>query len=189
MKKVLMVLLSLILIFSYALVYADGIQKSIAGSVVRFHILANSDSEFDQSVKFSVRDYVSEKLQNGELTLENIQNYANEKLEELGVEYRAEAKYERVFIEKKDYLNLSFPSGEYKAVRLVLGEGKGQNWWCVAYPSLCFTENAFGQMSEKGQKELEDSMEKTAYETVSGEKEYRFFIVDFFSQIKERLAR
>ena len=140
MKKLFTLLLSLLLIFSYALVYADGMSRAISEQVIRFHILANSDSQYDQSVKFKVRDYVSENL--GDIDydvnyLEKIENLANRKLLNLGVDYRAKAQYEWVYIPKKEYKNLKFPSGRYKAVRLILGKGEGENWWCVAYPPLC----------------------------------------------------
>jgi len=192
MKKLFTLLLSMLLIFSYALVYADGISKAISERVIRFHILANSDSEYDQTVKLKVRDYVSKNLKDTDYDvnyLEKIEDLANRKLSDMGVDYRAKAQYEWVYIPKKEYKNLKFPSGRYKAVRLILGEGDGENWWCVAYPSLCFTESVSGNLSKKGEERLKNSLSPDSYDIVTGKKEYKFFIVDLMEHIKETLLK
>ncbi len=192
MKKILTILLSFLLIFSYALVYADGMSKAISGGVIRFHIIANSDSEYDQSVKIKVRDYVSENLKeitpNGNF-LKTIESLANQKLLDLGADYRAKARYEWVYIPKKEYKNLKFPSGRYEAVRLILGKGDGENWWCVAYPSLCFSESVSGSLSKSGEEKLKNSLSPDSFDIVTGKKEYKFFLVDFIEHIKETLLK
>ena len=83
MKKFLLLMLSLMLIFSYALVYADGIGSAISENVIRFHIIASSDSEYDQDIKLRVRDYVSENinaLDPDKNFLKNIERIANSSL-------------------------------------------------------------------------------------------------------------
>ena len=123
-------------------------------NLIRFHVIANSDSTFDQSVKLAVRDGVIEKvnsiLENAEskkeaqLLLrehsENIIQTANSILRQYHCDYKATAVLGPSLFPTKTYGDLTLPAGEYDAFRIILGEGKGKNWWCVLYPPLCFVD-------------------------------------------------
>lgn len=132
--------------------------NKIRNDVVRLHILANSDSEEDQRVKLQVRDALLEcgsEMFSGEVTVENAQelinqnknkliSLANETLERYGFEYKADVYLTNEYFTTREYEDFTLPAGEYLALKVILGEGKGHNWWCVMFPPLCLpaaTEN------------------------------------------------
>ena len=96
--------------------WAGQEQAQLAGQVIRLHVLANSDSQADQELKLAVRDRV---------------------LERAGRDYPVTARLEECWFPTKEYGDFALPAGEYTALRVVIGEGEGQNWWCVAFPPLC----------------------------------------------------
>lgn len=119
----------------------------------RLHILGNSNGTEDQQVKLKVRDSVLEaakdiaKCRNEAEAEEYIKNNlgiiletANETLEENGFDYTATAETGNFHFPEKSYNNVTYPEGDYKALRIILGEGKGDNWWCVMFPPLCISE-------------------------------------------------
>ena len=126
-------------------------QKELAGSVIRFHILANSDSAEDQELKLAVRDRVlarAEELYPRDATLEQAQaaleGHLNllaaagrEAVEERGYDYPVAASLEECWFPTREYEGFALPAGEYVALRVTIGEGRGRNWWCVAFPPLC----------------------------------------------------
>lgn len=126
-------------------------QAELADSVIRFHVIANSDSEEDQALKLAVRDRVleeAETLYPEGATLEEAQRALEGSLsalaaagravvEEQGYDYPVSAALEECWFPTKEYQGFSLPAGNYTALRVTVGEGKGQNWWCVAFPPLC----------------------------------------------------
>lgn len=137
-----------------ALVFGGWInreQQELADQVVRLHVIANSDSTRDQEMKLAVRDRVlakAENLYSGESTrgeaLEILSQHLHELaqegqsvVEEWGCEEQVTAQIGRCWFPTKEYENFALPAGEYTALRIVIGEGQGQNWWCVAFPPLC----------------------------------------------------
>lgn len=146
------------------ILYTNGrnMQQKLADKVLRFHVLANSDSEADQQLKYQVRDAVgcylqkelgmadsreeSEQIITGQL--EQIQEVAEETVKEHGYSYNVRAELEETAFPVKSYGSFNFPPGTYEALRVVIGEGKGHNWWCVLYPNLCF-EGSLYEISEE----------------------------------------
>lgn len=128
--------------------------------LIRLHILANSNSQEDQRVKYLVRDRViytmSEKFKDSQsleesehILLENLQNIEDEAravLREEGSQDGVKAYYGTYNFPTKYYGTFSLQAGRYEALKLVIGEGEGANWWCVLFPPLCFVD---GQNSEK----------------------------------------
>ena len=126
-------------------------QQEISGKILRFHVIANSDSPEDQALKFQVRDRVlaeTEAFYPEHATLEEAKRALEVHLEELAAAGRAvveeagrsepvTARLERCWFPTKEYDGFALPAGEYTALRVVIGEGQGQNWWCVAFPPLC----------------------------------------------------
>jgi len=126
-------------------------QRELADSVIRFHVIANSDSQEDQSLKLAVRDRVlaqAEKLYPQDATLEEARQALEGHLnalaaagravvEEQGYDYPVSAQLTRCWFPTKEYEGFALPAGDYEALRIVIGEGAGQNWWCVAFPPLC----------------------------------------------------
>ena len=131
-------------------------RDQLADKVVRLHILANSDSEEDQALKLRVRDRVLERatelleqtgdrreaadvLQSHLLELERI---AAEEISDCGYEYDVTAEVANTMFPTKEYDGFTLPAGEYLALRIIIGEGNGHNWWCVVFPPLCTTAAA-----------------------------------------------
>jgi len=121
---------------------------------LRLHVIANSDSAEDQRVKLLVRDAVLQATQEGILKCKNaaeaeeyisdhlgiIVATANDILDQNGFDYKASASIGVSHFPEREYQGLSYPEGDYKALRVVLGDGRGQNWWCVMFPPLCLSE-------------------------------------------------
>lgn len=126
-------------------------QQELADSVIRFHVIANSDSREDQALKLAVRDRVLEQAQavypeNATLpqaraalegALDQLAQAGQAVVEEQGYDYQVTARMEQCWFPTKEYNGFALPAGEYTALRVVIGEGQGQNWWCVAFPPLC----------------------------------------------------
>ena len=111
-------------------------QTELADSVIRFHVIANSDSDEDQALKLAVRDRVlarAEEIYPENATLPQVQAA----LEEQGYDYPVTAQLTDCWFPTKEYEGFALPAGNYTALRVTIGEGKGQNWWCVAFPPLC----------------------------------------------------
>ena len=131
--------------------WAGQEQAELAGQVIRLHVLANSDSQADQELKLAVRDRVLEQAEDlypEDATLEQAREILEDNLDELaaagqqvvdeaGKDYPVTAQLEECWFPTKKYENFALPAGEYTALRVVIGEGEGQNWWCVAFPPLC----------------------------------------------------
>lgn len=156
------------------------IQKDIAKKVLRFHVLANSDSSEDQAVKLKVRDAVGAmmepKLESAKSLddtkqivsdhLNEIVEVATETLKEEGYAYKAEAFLTTVGFPEKTYGDYTFPKGEYEALEIVLGEGRGHNWWCVLYPNMCFRGSVYEVVDEESKKELKEVLTPAEYAKV-----------------------
>lgn len=121
--------------------------------VVRLHVIANSDSPADQAVKLRVRDAILERIAQQpqaedargayvqlSAQLPELAAAAQDTLDAAGMGYAASAQIGRFDFPARDYGGQYYPAGEYPAVRVVLGEGAGRNWWCVMYPPLCLMD-------------------------------------------------
>lgn len=131
--------------------YLDREQADLAGSVIRLHVIANSDSEQDQNLKLQVRDRILEQAaalyrpeddvemarQRLEDNLALLAQTGRQAVEEQGYDYPVSVQLERTWFPTKTYTDFALPAGNYEALRVVIGEGEGQNWWCVVFPPLC----------------------------------------------------
>ena len=185
--SLLTVLLVLLYIVSFA---ADG---SVYGDVVRLHIIADSDSVFDQSIKLSVRDLVLEKysvalakytskaeaLAAAKALLPDIERDVNEYLKACS-DYTAKVTVEESYFPTKTYGEYSLPRGNYTALCIRLGKAEGENYWCVLFPPLCL-----GASSEND-KDLfaECGIDEDEYNLMRGEKpiyKLKFRLLELFS--------
>lgn len=155
MKKHLFSLMSAALILTILIsnigsLIADGLAfDGLRQNVLRLHILANSDSEFDQNMKLKVRDALldsgilsgahdlDEAEENAAKKLRDIETLAEITLEEYGCYYPVRAAIEDIGFDEREYGDITMPAGKYRALRIEIGEAKGHNWWCVMYPPLC----------------------------------------------------
>ena len=155
MKKHCIIFLSSIIIILTTFICLP--QNTGAGTsstqYLRIHIRANSNAEYDQLIKYSVRDAIIQtltplvnscnaKAQAEEVLRKNltlIEQTADEILSKNGYQYHSSASIRAEYFPTRVYQNLTLPEGVYDALILELGEGVGDNWWCVIYPPLCFT--------------------------------------------------
>lgn len=139
-----------ILISNGIAVIRDGRRlEQLRGSVLRLHILADSDSEYDQKLKLKVRDALLEcGIFDEADSLEEAESAAAEKMTEIteiaesvlrenGCDLSVTAELADVEFDERVYGDITMPSGEYRALRVKIGSAQGKNWWCVMYPPLC----------------------------------------------------
>lgn len=148
-------------------VWSAASQSALADQVLRLHVVANSDSAADQSLKLAVRDAVlvqasplleglSDPAAAEEALLphlEELSRTGKAVLEQAGCGDRVAVSIEDQWFPTRNYGSFSLPAGSYRALRVVIGEGKGQNWWCVVFPPLCLasvTEEVVDAAAESG---------------------------------------
>lgn len=155
MKKFLVVVAGLLLL---VLIFSGSVYRDVNKEYLRIHIRANSNTPVDQNVKYEIKDSVVEFLtpfvascnsfeevkECMASNLENIDRVANEILIKRGFLYRAKSKLAQEEFPTRDYNGFVLEAGYYDAIIVELGSAKGDNWWCVVYPPLCFTSTTSG---------------------------------------------
>lgn len=143
-------LIALLVSFAWG-TWADRTQQQLSDKVLRLHVLANSDSEADQALKWKVRDSVLETAsailadcpdretaeQRLSAALPEIEDAARARIAAEGGKQTVTAELRPTVFPTREYEDFTLPAGEYLALRVVLGEGEGHNWWCVVFPPLC----------------------------------------------------
>ncbi len=182
MRKIILLILLVCEIMIMGKVYSKNITDEISDNLLRMHILANSDNACDQDIKIKVRDYVIKYINDKEIesksdvikSITDMKNNIDNILIENGFRYKSEILVSNSEFDTRIYSNISIPAGNYQALKIVLGEGKGENWWCVAYPPLCFTESVTGEISSRGNKLLREMLDNEAYNIIKNNNvEYR----------------
>ena len=203
-SKVKMVIILSFLLFLYTTIcafsYAQNVSTDIANSVFRLHVIANSDSKEDQDLKYKVRDslinYMNSICANCEnkedaikLVTEHKDDFkqiALDTIKDNGYSYDVNISIGNFSFPTKDYGDISLPAGFYDALRVEIGEAKGQNWWCVMFPPLCFVDVSSGIVPEESKEELEDNLSEEEYALVSNDSDtkiqFKFKILEFFNQ-------
>ncbi|MEE1086168.1 MAG: stage II sporulation protein R [Schaedlerella sp.] len=163
------------------------LQENLAEEVLRFHVLANSDSEEDQALKMKVKEGILSYLEGAMPEMENVSETSEwvrnhtDALEEVsgkiiaqeGYEYTVSAAVTTCWFPQKTYGDVTFPQGNYKALRIEIGEAEGQNWWCVLYPGLCFLDAANAVFPDEGKKRLKDVLTEEEYSSLTVGKEFQ----------------
>lgn len=179
LKKYIVISILCITIITGYLLSGIVMQKSIAKKVVRLHIIPNSNSTFDQNLKLQVRDkiveYLSPKLLKSSSieeskiiiadNIENIKQISKEITSQYS-NYEINVSLGESNFPTKAYNDYSFPAGTYEALKITIGEGSGNNWWCVMFPPLCFTNSSVGAFSQQSQEVLENSLTKEELNTL-----------------------
>lgn len=133
--------------------WAEAAQAQLADHVIRLHVLANSDTEADQALKLQVRDAIlarTDAILAGQNSadqaaallqdhLDDLAQTAETKIQAQGYDYPVEVRLEETWFPTRTYENVSLPAGNYLALRVLIGQAEGHNWWCVVFPSLCLT--------------------------------------------------
>ena len=202
--KVKMVIILSFLLFIYTTIcafsYAENVFNDIQDSVFRLHVLANSDSQEDQDLKYLVRDklleYMNEICSDCKSKSEAIaivtQN--KDKFEEIalntiqtaGYSYDVNINIGNFDFPTKSYGDISLPAGNYDALRVEIGEAKGQNWWCVMFPPLCFVDITSGIVPDESKEQLQENMNEEEFALISddssSEIKFKFKLLEFFTE-------
>lgn len=191
------VCIAFVLTVMYSVIPFQAECTDISNEVFRLHILASSDSDYDQNVKLSVRDkvleYTESLFQNAKSkedaeqvisqNLPAITEVAQNEVYRNGSNDKVKAEITNMYFTTRHYDSYTLPSGMYDALRITIGEGKGHNWWCVMYPSLCIYSEE--NRDEKAKEVFDDAQ----YDIVKNEKyEYKFKIVEIFEKCSNFLS-
>ena len=188
--------LSLICFTAWTREKEERVAEALAPQVLRFHVLANSDSEADQNVKKQVRDAVGAYIEPYLLECENIEETratVNDHMDEIiavsketlaanGFTYGASAELTHTDFPEKTYGDYTFPEGNYEALEITLGDGAGHNWWCVLYPNMCFRGSVYEVVEDEAKENLKEVLTPDEYESIfdSGKYEIKLKILDIF---------
>ena len=153
MKNLLSLSVTVILLFIVLGALPIHGEDKIYDNVLRLHVLANSDSEEDQTLKLKVRDAILERsselfgksesieeaAESINANIDAITEVARKVIAENGYDYPVSVTLTNEHYPTRSYEALSFPSGAYLSLRVMIGEAEGQNWWCVLFPPLCLS--------------------------------------------------
>ena len=173
-------------------------RQELNNGLIRFHVVANSDSDSDQNIKLRVRDAVLSSVQDdlkkiGDIAeakayirenLPKIQTVANNTLESLGVDHQALVSFCRETFDIRHYDTFSLPAGVYDSLRIVIGSGEGHNWWCVTFPALCMSAAAEDFETVAADAGLSQSLARTI--SGEGDLQIRFLLLDKLGQLHSR---
>ena len=184
-KKLNFIFILTILVFIYIALlsfnYSKAISSNLSDSVFRLHIIANSDSSADQELKLKVRDKIIEYMNT--LTsnssdkkdvisivnnhLDSFKEIALNTIKENGYNYDVNIEIGNFHFPTKSYGDISFPAGNYDALKIEIGDAIGQNWWCVLFPPLCFVNSSTGVVPDDSKNTLKENINSESYEIIS----------------------
>lgn len=192
------------LIFS-AYSYANSISSDLNKSVFRLHVIANSDSDEDQSLKLQVRDKLLDYMNSITANVrskddaikiaqdhqKDFQIIAEQTILDKGYSYPVTVEIGNYEFPTKQYGDITLPSGYYDALRVKIGKASGHNWWCVMFPPLCFVDVTSGIVPDSSKEQLKENMSSEDYSIISNDNsvtEFKFKIVELFKNFNTRLA-
>ena len=169
-------------------------EEQIYEDVIRLHVIAHSDDEYDQQLKLLVRDAVLEETsallsdcadkESAERRLKEhlaqLASVAEETLADAGCPAPVQIAFGRENYPTRHYRGISLPAGEYLSLRIIIGEGAGQNWWCVLYPSLCLSAAGEYGVADLG---FSGEQYRIIRGTRGGAYEVRFRLLELLSEI------
>lgn len=197
-------LLILILLATYIIIsamsYVSAVSNNISSGVFRLHVIANSDSDEDQNLKYIVRDNLIQymnTLTKNITTKEDAIKIANEHkqdfykiakktIEENGYNYDVKIEIGNSYFPTKYYGDISLPAGYYDALKVEIGSASGQNWWCVMFPPLCFVDMSTGIVPDESKQTIKHNMPAEEFALISDSNNssinFKFKLVEFFSK-------
>lgn len=155
----------------------EALAARIAPEILRFHILAESNAAHDQELKIGLKglvlDYVHSQVPDSagkegliewmENNRTSIETMSEDWLADQGAPYGVTLEVTKDYFPTKAYGDMVFPCGTYDAVRITIGQGKGHNWWCVLYPSLCYTDSLNAVVPESSKQTLSCLLDQDDY--------------------------
>lgn len=167
-------------------------SENISDKVFRLHILANSDSTYDQNLKLGLKNYILENTsdlfigqnleENIDIAIESLEELyrlSKEYLESQGSNYDVKTEVVKEFFETRVYDDFTLPAGVYNSLKITIGEGKGHNWWCIIFPSVCLSA-----CSES----MSDYLSEDEMELVNSGYTAKFKVVEVYEKIKSKLS-
>lgn len=175
--------------------YCKKVNERLASGVVRLHVIANSDSKEDQQLKYNIRDNILQYMKHNQDMIYSSSDrleVSPKLLSELNQVAFGAAKgqpttveYGNFYFPTKTYGDVSFPAGNYNAVRVKVGQAKGQNWWCVMFPPICMVDSVTGKLEGSSKELLQENLEPEDYELVTSSEpkiKLKFKILEWFSK-------
>ena len=201
-KKVKNSLILLILLFLYvsicAFSYVSAVSTNIENSVFRLHVIANSDLDYDQKLKYKVRDSLIDYMNNlcrdvknkeeaNEIAKNHTDDFkkiAEETIIQNGFNYPVTVEIGNFDFPTKNYGDISFPAGYYDALRVKIGKAEGQNWWCVMFPPLCFVNVSSGIVPDESKELIKQELDDESFSIISDENnseiQFKFGLIEWF---------
>lgn len=186
--------------------YSETIHSGLEQELIRFHVIANSDLEEDQILKLKVRDAILSEMkpildnaknveQSRQIILDNtdkIKTTAEKIIKENNKSYSVNVNLESAVFPTKKYGDIVLPAGEYEALRVVIGDGEGKNWWCVMFPPLCFVDITHGTIADETKQELKNVLTEEEYKLIVSAKnedivpiKVKFKLVEWWQENKQ----
>ena len=212
-KKLIFIFTLIILIFIYVFLlsinYVKAVSCNLSDSVLRLHIIANSNSTDDQNLKLKVRDNIikymniltsdcsnkSDVISKVSNNLDKFKEIAINTIKGNGYNYNVNLEIGNFYFPTKSYGDISFPSGYYDALKIEIGEAVGQNWWCVLFPPLCFVNSTTGIVPDESKEELKESVNSEGYKIISEgntnesnepDIKIKFKLIEFFNNLEKQ---
>ncbi|MEE1065494.1 MAG: stage II sporulation protein R [Acutalibacteraceae bacterium] len=172
-------------------------SEHIRESVLRLHVIANSDVSVDQNLKLAVRDAIineSEEIFDGTVTVDNavekitpeinnIKEIAERVVENYGFDYNVDVSIDEEYFETRTYETVTLPAGKYLSLIVRIGEGKGKNWWCVMFPPMCVS-------AADEEDVLKTTLSEKEIKLVNSKPEYepRFKIIELYEKFRNKIC-
>ena len=210
MKKIILVFITtMIFICSSIANYSKSINTGLANNMIRLHVVANSNSKNDQLLKLKIRDkvleYTNTLLKDSKnidetqyiisQNLNNISTLVKDYMKENNINYEVNLELGEFPFPTKTYQDVILPAGEYQALKVLIGEGKGNNWWCVLFPPLCFVDATHGKLSEDAKQKLKQELTEEEYDIITCTREcddipikVKFKVVELFQSSRMKIA-
>lgn len=201
--------IAFLLVFIRLNTYTENMNNGLSDNLIRLHVIANSDSPEDQELKRTVRDAILEYVRNKvkdsgsvdqtrSIIIDNISGItavAKQTLVDSGSSYEVKTSLGSYPFPTKEYGDILLPAGNYQALRVVIGNGDGANWWCVLFPPLCFVDVTHGTVPDEIKDDLKKVLTEEEFDLVTSSDEesdipvkIKFKIVEVFQNSKIKLA-
>ena len=212
MKKIIIsvsIVLVLMLMMSFASSYSNSINTGLANNMIRLHVVANSNSLNDQLLKLKIRDkvldYTKILLKDSvdiddtqriiDQNLENISNFVKSYMNENCINYSVKVMLGEFPFPTKAYGDIVLPAGNYQALKILIGKASGNNWWCVLFPPLCFTDATHGVMTDDVKQRLKYDLTQEEYDIITKANDdgdipikIKFKVVELFQTSRIRIT-
>ena len=180
-KYLVLIILCQVFLFITMSSYASNVSKDLKDNFFRLHIIANSDSLEDQSLKLKVRDAIIAYMKNldpnisskeeslifVQNNLDNFKEIASKVIADEGYTYPISLDVGTFYFPTKQYANLSLPAGYYDGLKIEIGNATGQNWWCSLFPPLCFVDVSSGILDDESSEKLEENLDDEEFAVIT----------------------